>query len=81
MKKLIFLTLAGGMALALSACGGGGGGGGGVAVVVPSSPPDANAKYGAGFAADFKASSSATPASVSAGDVVPVDPTAKPSTL
>ncbi len=83
MKKPALLALAAvGMALALSACGGGSGGGTSVTVTTPpTGSTDPNAKFGTQFAADFKAPADSTPASVSAGDVVPVDPAASPSSL
>jgi len=81
MKKRPFLLLAAlGMASALSACGGGSGGSTTV-VTPPSGSVDPKAKYGTQFAADFKADPNSTPASVSASDVVPVDPTASPSPI
>ncbi len=78
MKKLIILAAVAGLALGLSACGGGGGGGTTV-VVTPPPPADPNAKFGTAFAADFKKDPNSAPASVAAGDVVPVDPAAKPA--
>ena len=79
-KTLIVLSLVA-CAAVLSACGGGGGGGGGggTVVVTPPPPADANAKFGAQFAADFKASPDYDPAAVSSTDIVPVDPSADPS--
>lgn len=77
MKKLIILAALAGLALGLSACGGGSSGT--TVVVTPPPPADPNAKFGTAFAADFKKDPNSAPASVAAGDVVPVDPTAKPS--
>ena len=81
MKKLILLATLAGVSLGLTACGGGGSGGGGGTVVVTPPPADPNAKYGAKFAADFKAGANTTPASVSASDVVAPDPAATPSSV
>ena len=80
MKKLILISMLVGVATGLAACGGGGGGGKTV-VTTPGSPSDPNAKFGAKFAAAFKANPNSDPAVVSAGDVVPVDPTADPSAV
>ncbi|MGA9659447.1 MAG: hypothetical protein WBQ60_10155 [Asticcacaulis sp.] len=80
MKKLILISLMGGLALGLSACGGGSGGSQTV-VVTPPPPADSNTKFGTKFAAAFKADSNAEPLSVAAGDVVAVDPTAEPSAV
>ncbi|MBP2157466.1 MULTISPECIES: hypothetical protein [Asticcacaulis] len=80
MKKLITLSLLSGIALSLAACGGGSGGGGSTVVVTPPAP-EPNAKYGAAFAAAAKADANSEPASVSAGDVVAVDPSAEPAPL
>ncbi|MDV6331154.1 hypothetical protein [Asticcacaulis sp. 201] len=77
MKKLIMLSVVVALAAGLSACGGDGGGK--TVVITPGAPADSNTKFGAKFAADFKADPNSDPASVSASDVVPVDPTAKPS--
>ncbi|ESQ90309.1 hypothetical protein ABAC460_09140 [Asticcacaulis sp. AC460] len=81
MKRLIILSVILGAAAGLAACGGGGSGGGSTVVVTPPPPADPNTKFGAGFAAAFKADPNSTPASVSASDVVPVDPAAKPTDL
>ncbi|EGF89249.1 hypothetical protein ABI_45960 [Asticcacaulis biprosthecium C19] len=80
MKKLIIVSLILGAAAGLAACGGGSSGGSTV-VVTPPPPADSNVKFGAGFAAAFKADPNSTPAAVSASDVVPVDPAAKPTDL
>jgi hypothetical protein len=79
MKKLMIMSLMMGVAGALAACGGSDGGK--TVIITPGGPADANAKFGAKFAADFKADANSDPASVSASDIVPVDPTAKPSAL
>lgn len=79
MKKLIIMTAVAGMALGLSACGGGGGTK--VVVTPPPPPADPNAKFGTAFAADFKKDPNSAPASVAAGDVVPVDPAATPAAV
>ena len=76
MKKLIILAAVAGLALGVSACGGGGGT---KVVVTPPPPADPNAKFGTAFAADFKKDPNSAPAAVAAGDVVPVDPAAKPA--
>ncbi len=78
MKKLIILVAVAGLGLGLSACGGGGGT---TVVVTPPPPADPNAKFGTAFAADFKKDPNSAPASVAAGDVVPVDPAATPAAV
>lgn len=80
MKRLITFSLLAGLTLSLAACGGGKGGGGSTVVVTPPAP-EANAKYGAAFAAAAKTDANSEPASVSAGDVVAVDATAEPAPL
>ncbi len=82
MKKLFITTSVAALAAALAACGGGSGGSGGGTTIVSTPPTPSNeAKFGSQFAADFSASSNASPASVSSGDVVPPDPTATPSSV
>ena len=78
MKKLILMSILVGIGAGLAPSGREGGGGKNV-VTPPGSPADPNAKFGAKFAAAFKANPNSDPAVVSAGDVVPVDPTADPS--
>lgn len=79
MKRLVIVSALGAMVVGLTACGGGDGGGKTVVVTPPA--PEANAKYGAGFAAAAKADANSEPASVSASDVVAVDATAEPTPL
>lgn len=79
MKKLILLSAVSVLATALAACGGGGSSG--TTVITPPPPSDPNTKFGAKFAAAFKADPNSAPASVSSSDVVPPDPTAKPSAV
>ena len=77
MKRIAMVIAAAGLSIGLSACSGTSHG----PVTQPPPPTPLADKFGTGFGQDFQASASATPNAVKAGDTIPVDPTAAPTSL